>query len=360
MTGGTRNARWLLCAAAAVAAWSLGPETAAGDASERRLEPPEIGSELTRPVTAPVRDRVIREHPRPAAASRIIHGARSRILYTGDGTPISLDVSPSYVPDAAADQAFVNFIGGRLHGPELRELSVVIATPQEITQVFCGEDALACYKPAEERMYIAGEDTPGQAPLEYVITHEYAHHIEANRSNAPWSALNLGPKIWASYHRVCEQVADGSLGNDYLSDPAEGFAEAYAQKHYPGTVPWSYAPPLQPDSRSFEAIADDVLRPWVRRSVYKTRGSFRARGSSVRRYRVNTPLDGSALFVLRGPSRANYDLEVWSGRRRLGSARRSGSDEFVEFEQFCGFSNVEVVVKRKRGKGGFRLTTWVP
>ena len=42
----------------------------------------------------------------------------------------------------------------------------------------------------------------GHAP-EYVLAHEYGHHIAAWRSNAPWEAVDWGPKHWASAMRAC-------------------------------------------------------------------------------------------------------------------------------------------------------------
>ena len=85
----------------------------------------------------------------------------------------------------------------------------------------------------EERSCIApGEDPGSDLSAEAVITHEYGHHIAANRSNAPWLALDWGPKRWASAMQVCAKARQGVLvpgAEDpvqYTENPGEGWAES--------------------------------------------------------------------------------------------------------------------------------------
>jgi hypothetical protein len=77
-------------------------------------------------------------------------------------------------------------------------------------------------------MIVAGEDTLGGVPREQALAHEYGHHIARHRLNTPWPAIDWGPKRWASYENVCQNVKSGSMfpGNEtepqYKLNPGEG------------------------------------------------------------------------------------------------------------------------------------------
>ena len=87
-----------------------------------------------------------------------------------------------------------------------------------------------------------------------MIAHEYGHHIAAHRSNAPLEALDFGPKRWSSYELVCSNTIDGKLapgdqGANYLSNPGEAWAEAYARLVFPAEA-WRFTPLLKPTQGS--------------------------------------------------------------------------------------------------------------
>ena len=103
--------------------------------------------------------------------------------------------------------------------------------------------------------------------VDYVIAHEYGHHIAAHRSNAPLDALDFGPKRWSSYELVCSNTLDGKLapgdeGVNYLSNPGEAWAEAYARLIYP-TEAWRFTSLLKPTAGSLLAAQADVAQPWT-------------------------------------------------------------------------------------------------
>ena len=109
-----------------------------------------------------------------------------------------------------ADQALVDFLGSLVHGPELGTLRVHVGAPAEITKICGGGRVVACYAVGASRMYVPDQAVEG-ASLEYVLAHEYGHHIASWRSNAPWDAVDWGPKHWASAMRVCTYVRRGWL-----------------------------------------------------------------------------------------------------------------------------------------------------
>ena len=166
-----------------------------------------------------------------------------------------------------ADQALVDLLGTLVHGPELGALRVHVGAPAEINKICGGGRVVACYAVGANRMYVPDQAVEG-APLEYVLAHEYGHHIASWRSNAPWDAVDWGPKHWASAMRVCTYVRRGralprrSGRRTIRDDPGEGFADSYAHLSQP-SVPWQFNALMRPTDAAFSAIRRDVLRPWA-------------------------------------------------------------------------------------------------
>jgi hypothetical protein len=120
------------------------------------------------------------------------------------------------------------YLAWLLHGPELSRLTVYFAPLFEV-QAICGGNALGCYGASIQAMVVPGDRS---LPMEQIIAHEYGHHIEANRDNAPWSASDWGPKYWASSVGVCQRVQSGTAfpgdeGAHYTLNPGEAFADSY-------------------------------------------------------------------------------------------------------------------------------------
>ena len=62
-----------------------------------------------------------------------------------------------------------------------------------------------CRARSSRRATLPSRDLSAEA----IIAHEYGHHVAANRSNAPWAALDWGTKRWATYIQVCGRARDG-------------------------------------------------------------------------------------------------------------------------------------------------------
>ena len=291
------------------------------------------------------------------AARRITARASTTSFRTADGVSIPVAVSTAYTPDPAVEQGYVTFLGGLVHGSELGKLSVYLATPGQIENDFCGEGALACYVGDEERMYVPGVSEHSDPPVQFLIAHEYGHHIELNRSNAPWSAYDQGAKRWATYENVCALERRHKVKTNYYDDPSEAFAESYADMQFPG-VDFIYTDLLAPDKGAFNAIRSDVLSPWSGPQSTTLHGSFGSSGTSTRSFKLPTPLDGTASFALSAPAGASYRLRVLAGaraqkHRALRSAAGTGYT-------ICGTRSATVQVTRVSGSGPFSVTASVP
>ena len=168
--------------------------------------------------------------------------------------------------------AGADFLATLVHGPELSTVTVLLSTPEQISNI-CGQDAVACYNSRGARLYAPGEDPGSDLSAEAVITHEYGHHIAANRSNAPWLALDWGPKRWASAMQVCAKARQGVLvpgaedAVQYTENPGEGWAEGYRvlNEHKAGRpeTPWQIVDQaLYPTAAALTAAEQDVTTPW--------------------------------------------------------------------------------------------------
>jgi hypothetical protein len=340
-------------------------------ASAAELYSPNDATAPTRPFARPLQDALVE---RPAGLARAA-GANARIAQSqpqsffasnGDG-PIRVSLSSEYGPVSKAKvQATVDFLASRVHGSELRRLALLILTPSELREA-CSATALACYLPKLELMIIPGEQTPaGEVPVEYVITHEYGHHIAANRNNDPFnerssdSAVAFGPKRWGTYEQVCAGVAErryfpGDQGENYERNPGENWAEAYAQLHYQGLYRWGFDPSLAPDAGAFAAVQADVLRPWLRNVAVRRSGSLTARRRS-KTFPVDTTLDGRVVLTLDSPRGANFDVQILDRGRivaRTRGRRPGGIDRLTAVD--CVVRRFDVRVVRRSGSGTFSL-----
>ncbi len=302
-------------------------------------------------------DRVIRE---PSRDLRAVAAAAAGSHYAdGDGHSVLIERDSAYT--SADAQHVADVLGSFSHGSEMNRLHVLLATPQHITSI-CGQGVLACYFPGGERMVVSGRNASaagGEPSRDFVLAHEYGHHVAENRDNSPWDAIDYGTKRWASYEGVCSGVRShryfpGDQGSHYWDDPGENFAEAYAFMAYPlEGIGWDYNATLRPDQRAFARISDDVLSPWrgnrVRRWSDTLPASRRSRSRSV-----DVAWDGRMRVTLNGAAGADFDLYVLapSSGKVLARSESPSADETIRYN-VCGRTGVLVEVYRYSGSGAF-------
>lgn len=308
----------------------------------------------------------MRDHVGPVAAAPRGGDEPFTAHVAQDGQTVRVRFSASYAGDPAVAQSYVDFLGGLPHGSELGRLRILIATPAEVREL-CGgaEGTLACYDPSRSEMTVPGEQLPDAdgVTTSYVMAHEYGHHIARWRSNAPFSALSFGPKLWASHELVClntlrGRLAPGDEGADYLANPGEAWADTYAHLTYPD-VPWQYTPLLRPTARSKRWALRDVHDPWTAPAQRVFTGRFVVGGPGALTFRVPLRLDGTLRAALDGPAGANLDIRVRSLGRDAGATRAPGADDVFRVRYACRELDSEWVVfrvVRRSGHGPFTLT----
>jgi hypothetical protein len=332
----------------------------AGAAAQRRAQPlvdlaPAPGAHMV--------DRVLRDAaPAPRARAAQSPG-RTTVLRAADGQPVRVTLSGAYAADPVVARSYVNFLSDLPHGPELRQLNVRIVTPGAIASncdATPEDGVLACYLERANLMVVPGEQPPDEeVSPSYIVAHEYGHHIANHRSNAPFEALDFGPKRWASLKNVCHQAIAGRLlpgdeGDGYRANPGEAWAETYAQLKY--RQPWRYSALLRPTPAGNFAAAADVLDPWRTDRGRAFRGRL-GRLDAQDRHRFRLSLDGTLAVRLQGPRRADYDLVVRANGRVVGRTSAAGSRDRRSWEAACvqAPETITVTVRRRSGAGPYTL-----
>jgi hypothetical protein len=284
---------------------------------------------------------------------------------TSSGERVTIYTSSSYAVDTVGNQRWADFLGSLIHGPELSGVTIYFATPSEAHRLCSGaadvvHGILGCY--GSGTIVAPGEDT-GTVSAESVLTHEYGHHIAANRSNAPWEALEWGAKRWASAMGICalassHRIFPGDESLLYRLNPGEGFAETYRwiserQEGDPiGT--WDILDMwLYPGHAAIQAIADDVLRPWTMNRRKSFAGRFSPGGPSSRRFVLRSKLDGTFSVAATGEPRLR--ITIHDGLKVVARGRT-----FARTTICGGFREYTVQVKRTSGAGSFTLDVSLP
>jgi hypothetical protein len=314
----------------------------------------------------PPRDTVIGV---PSVGSAKISASATEARYPindGSGETIAVAVTAACQAScvAADPQQIANTLGTFVHGPEMELLTVQLDTPSQI-EFDCGYGAQACYYGGENKIVIGGDGSAASdgASREFVLAHEYGHHVARHRESPPPfpPALDWGTARWSSYEHVCQRSRAGALfsgseGLHYFRDPGEAFAETFAHLHFPESgVPWRWVRALEPDAEALEAVREDTLNPWIGRTPLKLRGRVPRRGDGpvVRTFR--TPLDGTVSLRPASGSRFALDLLNPVGRLLRSSRHDLSLGHRLNFT-VCGQSRLRVAIRSAdSASGAFKL-----
>ena len=352
--------RLVLCAAVVVTALTAAAVSQAGPAF--RLKSPSL-AEISR-ASRPIVDTTITT---PSTLGFVPSGYWGGEYTISTGERVTVYASNSYPMDPALEQRWADFLGSLIHGSEISQVTVLLSTAAQISRV-CGEDAVACYSPQGGLLYTPGEDPGSDLSAEAVITHEYGHHIAANRSNAPWTALEWGPKRWASTIQVCARTRMNELvpgAEDpvhYTVNPGEGWAETYRvlneRKAGRAETPWDIvSQSLYPTDAALAAAEQDVTSSWVQ-TAPTIRTLALTRTTRTRTFTVPTQLDGTLKLSLRPTRGLRLAVNVYASSTRVAHAVTSSS--VSRTATICGVRSYRIRVQALEGQGSVRLSVTKP
>jgi hypothetical protein len=349
-----------LCAVAVAAA--LATAAAAQSAPAHRLQAPHA-REIAR-AEAPIPDTISRAR---AASLAVPSGSWGGTYRAFTGESVTVYASSSYPVDAAIGQRWADFLATLVHGSELSSVIVFLAPDTEVSRL-CGTDAVACYSSQDKLLIAPGDDPEANLSAEAVVTHEYGHHVEANRSNAPWDALDYGTKRWASSIQACARARQGELAPgaedpvQYDVNPGEGFAESYRvlneRKAGRAETPWQIVSNvLYPNDAALAALELDVTTPWQSDTTTTSKARF-TRATRTRTFNVATPLDGTLKVSLRPSAGTRLTVDVFAASKRVAHAAAAGT--VARSTTICGQRTYRIRVHALRGNGSFSLAVSKP
>jgi hypothetical protein len=285
---------------------------------------------------------------------------------TSTGETVTILVSDSFAPEVTPE-GWAEFLVGLLHGSEIGQLTTYVAPLAEVQDI-CGSEALGCY--SRDRAITLGETLPDGTTGEAVLRHEYGHHIALHRSNAPWEAIDRGPKYWASAANVCARASRGEAvpggrGDDYGLNPGEAWAEVYRlvdeRKAGVTTVSWDIiSRSFFPTEAMLQAAERDVVEPWSDEQTSVARRAV-ARGRAWW-IPLSTPLDGSYTISVVLPRGGQHEVTVTAANRRtvIKRATRTGPRTRTVSGTICGQRAPYVKITQKGAPGPVTVTVTKP
>ena len=360
------------CAALVAVSASPALATSQARAGFTAANPAALGSQ----PNVVIRDRVLplRRGARSAAVSDIIPANAFSGSYTAKGMKIKIAISPSYAADAAEAQSWADFLADLPQRGDAATMTVYFAPLREMERI-CGDAAVACYQwnDSGSIAILLGETAPDGTSVEEAAAHEFGHHIANRRSNAPWSAMSLGPKRWATKLNVCQAVRGGTMfpnyqGDNYRLNPSEGWAEAYRVSAAQNPTDWGIVSHIfRPNAATQKIALLDATSPWPGNASSSRSGKLLKGRPRTAKFTFPVPLDGTVKVGIKSSRGLNADLDLYDAfSTRIGSSRLRGRSDSVT-RTLCGREALSPVdrsvvarVTRASGSGSFKLTASTP
>lgn len=310
-------------------------------------------------LDVPLRPRVLQQTPITF---------RGGPVTASTGEVVDVRVSEALPLETATPEGWAEFIVGLTHGPELPLLTTFVVTFDEVQQI-CGSRAAGCY--GQNRMVVPGETAFDVTPEE-IARHEYGHHVANHRQNAPWAAIDWGPKRWASAANVCARVSrreayPGDQGSNYAHNPGEAWAETYRlmDERKAGIAPATWpiiAPSFFPTEGALVAAEADVLQPWT---AQRTTTAMRVFGSPTPKVwwiPVAAALDGEYRLSATLPANGTHEVALVAANRRTVLKRLQWTGQRVKRAEgtICGQRSLFVRVTQKGSLGRVRVSVTTP
>jgi hypothetical protein len=325
-------------------------------------------SAVSSSTTARVLDAGLHGTLRPRSLQQAAADFRGGIVTASTGERVDVRVSTALPAETSTPEGWAEFLAGLTHGRELSSLTTFVATFAEVQDI-CGERTAGCY--AANQMVALGEPAGGLTPEE-IVRHEYGHHVAYHRDNAPWEAIDWGPKRWASAAGICGRVSrreafPGDQGSNYARNPGEAWAEAYRlmdeRKAGITSATWSIvSSAFFPSEAALQAAELDVLQPWAARRATVSTRVFGPQTPKVWWIPLSTPLDGDYRISATVPPSGTQEVALVTANRRTVIGRAQWVGQRVKQLQgsLCGQRSLFVRVTQRGALGRVRVSVTTP
>jgi hypothetical protein len=319
---------------------------------------------------SPVSYRLGADASTPLRAGRLAQAGltfRGGPITTSTGETVVVRVSDT-LPLESTPEGWAEFLAKLTHGPEIARLTAFIVSPEEVQEI-CGSRSAGCY--GENRLVAPGLPL-AEISAEEILRHEYGHHVAFHRLNAPWAAIDWGPKRWASAANVCarasrQQAFPGDQGSNYALNPGEAWAETYRlmdeRKAGIATATWPIvSQSFYPSEAALQAADQDVVAPWsAARATVSTR-VFGKRSPKTWWLPLATPLDGDLRVSATLPSRGEHEVALVGGNRSTVLERAQWVGQRVKRLEttVCGRRSLFVRVTQTGAFGRVRVSVTTP
>jgi hypothetical protein len=292
---------------------------------------------------------------------------RGGSITASTGEVVNVFVSDALPQDTP--EKWAEFMVRLTHGPEIGRVDTRIASLAEV-QDLCGGQALGCY--GHNEMISFGDVGIDESTPEEVVRHEYGHHIAFHRTNAPWLALDWGPKQWASAMNVCTRVArrqafPGDGGRNYALNPGEAWAETYRlmdeRKNGITSALWPIVDrSFFPTEAAIQAAERDVVQPWAKNRTATFGRNFGRRTKKVWWIPLQTPLDGQLSVSAVVPRGGSHDVALVAANRRtvIRRAQWVGQRSKRTATQVCGLRSLFLRVTQAGALGRVTVSVSLP
>jgi len=271
-----------------------------------------------------------------------------------DGETVKIFFSDTYPVNPALATQWADFLTSLLHGPELATVTIYLQPLAEVQRT-CGSQALACYNPRTATIVAPADDVDAQTSAKGILTHEYGHHVAANRLNPPFVSEDYGTKRWASYENVCAKTSAGDLFpgaedlRNYMLNPGEAFAESYRvlneQRLGLSQEAWDVVTTtLYPDATALSLLDQDVTTPWTANTTRKLVATLNSK-TRTRTYSVSVPYDGKLTVSPRQSRSVNVGVSLLSGGSTIATTSLRRASGASLSTTVCGRRAFKVRVK---------------
>ena len=289
-----------------------------------------------------------------------------------DGETVAIFVQDELLAaDPTTPQRFADLLASLLHGSELSQLTLNLATltasARSAAPARSAATARRRSRSSGSARTCARSRRGRSSPTSTVITSRTAGRTTPGRRSIGGRKSGVRPTRTSASGRKRASSSPATRAENYQLNPGEDFAENYRvlneRRLGVEELPWQVVDAsLYPDQTALDLLAQDITNPWTSATSRTLRGTF---GPARDRPRLPPP-DAARRVVQRHPPGGLGQLPLHAPGRRLPDREPARVPRSVRpvtqslSFQLCSQRSLQLQVKRVKGSGPFTLTVSQP